>query len=256
MSRILVVDDELAVRELMGEALGLEGHEVVSADSAVHAVEMLLKEMVDLIILDLGLGDYSGMAVLKEIRKQGSDVPIVVYSGLVTPEVEKEARSAGATDVLRKDIGISALVRQIQQILNSVRRDKPAKAESDASGGRTILIIDDMGAIRELLHEFFTDRGYRTLLADSGETGLILARDEDVDVALLDIEMPGMDGIETLRRLKEINPGIGVVMITGNQDDEKVQQAIELGAYGYILKPFDFLYLDLVVMSRIAIAGA
>jgi DNA-binding NarL/FixJ family response regulator len=66
--------------------------------------------------------------------------------------------------------------------------------------------------------------------------------------------MPGMDGLTALTKLLEINPKLGVVMTTGIQDEEKVKKAIELGAYGYVLKPFDFLYLELVVMSKLVIA--
>ena len=65
--------------------------------------------------------------------------------------------------------------------------------------------------------------------------------------------MPGMDGLTTLEKLLEINPKLGIVMVTGRQDDESIKTAIGLGAYGYVLKPFDFLYLELVVMSKLAI---
>ena len=63
-----------------------------------------------------------------------------------------------------------------------------------------------------------------------------------------------MDGLATLERLLEINPKLGIVMVTAVQDDEKIKKALELGAYGYVVKPFDFLYLELVVMSKLAIA--
>ena len=73
-------------------------------------------------------------------------------------------------------------------------------------------------------------------------------------MVLLDIKMPGMDGITILRELLKLNPKLGVVMVTGIEDSEKVKEAIEVGAYSYVLKPFDFLYLELVVMSKLAIA--
>ena len=81
-----------------------------------------------------------------------------------------------------------------------------------------------------------------------------MAQSEDPAVVLLDINMPEMDGLTTLKKLRDINAKLGVVMVTGVQDDEKVKKAIELGAYGYVLKPFDFLYLNLVVMSKLIIA--
>ncbi|MCK5178924.1 MAG: response regulator, partial [Candidatus Omnitrophica bacterium] len=93
-----------------------------------------------------------------------------------------------------------------------------------------------------------------TLEAQNGEEAVQLARSEDLSVVLLDMNMPGMDGLATLEKLKKMNDKLGVVMITGDQDDEKVKKAIELGAYGYVLKPFDFLYLELVVLSKLVIA--
>ncbi|MFC1631938.1 response regulator, partial [Candidatus Omnitrophota bacterium] len=81
-----------------------------------------------------------------------------------------------------------------------------------------------------------------------------LARAQEFSVVLLDIDMPVMTGIDTLPKLLEIDPKLGVVMVTGNQEDEKVKKAMELGACGYVLKPFDFSYLELVVMSKLAIA--
>jgi DNA-binding NarL/FixJ family response regulator len=70
------------------------------------------------------------------------------------------------------------------------------------------------------------------------------------------MNMGGMNGIDTLREILKIYPTLGVVMATGEEDDEKVHKAMEIGAYGYVLKPFDFLYLELVVASKLSIAGS
>ena len=68
------------------------------------------------------------------------------------------------------------------------------------------------------------------------------------------MNMGGMNGIETLKKILALHPTLGVVMATGNENDEKVRSAMELGAYGYVLKPFDFLYLELVVAAKFSIA--
>ncbi len=65
---------------------------------------------------------------------------------------------------------------------------------------------------------------------------------------------PGMDGLQTLKKLLEIHPTLGVVMAAGEGNDEMVLRAMSVGAYGYVLKPFDFLYLELVVASKLSIA--
>jgi len=70
-------------------------------------------------------------------------------------------------------------------------------------------------------------------------------------LVLLDIKMPGMDGISTLKRIKEIDKNIGVVMITGFPEAENAKEAMELGAYDYIVKPFDLTYLKLVVLTKL-----
>jgi DNA-binding NtrC family response regulator len=113
------------------------------------------------------------------------------------------------------------------------------------------LIVDDENNLRSLLSNFFKSKGYKTLEAESGERALEMLPVEKISVVLLDVQMSGMDGVETLKKIRAMNPKLGVVMATGTYSDERVKEALELGAYGYILKPFDFLYLELVVISRL-----
>lgn len=248
MQKILVIDDEVQLRELLRRVLAAEGFDVSTAPFAAQALDRVFREPFDLVILDLVLGGESGLAVLKKIRAADSKVPVVIYSGAVTPDVEKEARAAGATDVLQKNSGIALLASQIKKILKTGTRTPIPMSE------KKLLFVDDDPAVRGMLTKFFKEKGYATLEAPDGETALRTIAAEKVSVALLDIEMPGMDGIETLKKLLEADPKLGVVMATGLQDDERVKAALALGAYSYVLKPFDFLYLDLVVTSRLSIA--
>lgn len=251
MTKILVVDDQVHIRELMSKTLKMEGFEVTTVPSANQAEEVISKEQFALIILDIELGEESGITLLKKIRESNKEIPIVIYSGCITPEIETEAKTAGANEVLRKDIGMTQLAKQINKIVNV--KDRIAKGIS-ITKQKPILLVDDQENIRNLLKTFFNRKGYDVLEAENGERALELARSSEFSVALLDMEMTGIDGLETLKGLLEINPKLGVVMATGVQDDDKVRKAIDLGAYGYVLKPFDFLYIELVVMSRLAIA--
>jgi len=252
MPKILVVDDEVRIRELLRKSFTMAGYEVVTVPTAQQSLELIFKEPFDLILLDvrLSLGE-SGISILKKIREFQRKVPVVVYSGVLTPELEIEARRAGANEVLSKDIDILQLVAQIGKIMKS--KDRLFQGPS-AKKEKIVLIVDDEEGILRVLREFFNRKGYKTREARSGEEAVRLARAEKISVVLLDMKMPGMDGLDTLKNLLEINPKLGVVMVTGVQDDEKVKKAIELGAYGYVLKPFDFLYLELVVMSKLIIA--
>jgi DNA-binding NtrC family response regulator len=251
MAKILIVDDEARIRELLRKALTREGYEVVSVPTAEQSLELIFQEPFDLLLLDVRLSGESGLSILKRVREHQKEVPVVIYSGVITPELEKEAREAGANEVLSKDIDILQLVAQIGKIVKA--KDKIFKSPIER-GEKSLLVVDDEEGIRRVLREFFNRKGYKVFEAENGEKALQLARSEKISAVLLDIKMPGMDGIETLKKLLEINPKLGVVMTTAVEDEDKVKKALELGAYSYVLKPCDFMYLELVVMSKLTIA--
>jgi len=101
-----------------------------------------------------------------------------------------------------------------------------------------ILVIDDELSIRESFSLILEEK-YKVLLAASGEVALKQVADQKLDLAFLDIRMPGMDGLETLKRIKEINPDLEVVMVTALNDVSKANAAVKHGARDYVVKPFD-----------------
>ncbi len=102
-----------------------------------------------------------------------------------------------------------------------------------------VLVIDDQPGIRRLLVEVLSDEGYIVITAGNGYEGLQTVREYKPDLILMDMKMPGMDGIETLRELKKIDQEDRVIMMTAYGELEMVNQAQEIGASGYITKPFD-----------------
>jgi signal transduction histidine kinase len=102
----------------------------------------------------------------------------------------------------------------------------------------TLLIVDDEDGPRQSLRVIFKDE-YDLLMADDGPTAIELAQKHEVDVALLDIRMAGMSGIEVLERLKYVNPEIEVIMMTAFETTDTIRQALRLRACDYINKPWD-----------------
>jgi two-component system response regulator (stage 0 sporulation protein F) len=252
MAKILIVDDELRIRELLYKVLSKEGYQVITTPSAEQTFAYITREPFDLVLLDIKLAGESGISILKKIRELQQKIPVIIYSGVITADLEKDARTAGANEVLSKTVEITQLVQQIKKFIKG--KDRLFQDPSERLK-KSILIVDDEPEIRNVLVSFFRKKGYKNIEeAANGEQALQLARSQMFSVALLDINMPGMDGLTTLKKLLEINPKLGVVMVTGRQEDENVNKAIEMGAYSYVLKPFDLLYLELVVMSKLDIA--
>jgi two-component system, NtrC family, response regulator AtoC len=102
----------------------------------------------------------------------------------------------------------------------------------------SILIVDDEQLTLRTISRALREEGYEVLLAETGERALELYAEERPDVALVDVVLPGLDGIEVLRRIREQNPAAMVLMMSAYQIVERAVEAMKLGAYDYLVKPF------------------
>lgn len=110
-----------------------------------------------------------------------------------------------------------------------------------------VLVIDDEASTRRLIEQTLKNQRYEMLLASSGDDGLKIVTEENPDIILLDIQLPGMNGIEVLQKIKEINKDTVVIMATAMDDLKVAVKAMRLGAYDYINKPFHIDDLILTV---------
>ena len=111
-----------------------------------------------------------------------------------------------------------------------------------------LAVIDDDEAVGRLIAKIFQDENFDVRIASNGVSGLDLARDSSPDVVLLDLNLPDLDGLQVLERLKTELPSLSVVMLTASQDVRSAVRATHLGAYDYVTKPF--VPGDLVVTVR------
>ena len=102
---------------------------------------------------------------------------------------------------------------------------------------RKILIIDDEAAIRSSLTGALKDENYEVMAAGSGEEGLDFVANNPYDIVLLDVWMPGIDGMETLKRIKSVVPDLPVIIMSGHGNIETAVKATKLGAYDFVEKP-------------------
>lgn len=105
---------------------------------------------------------------------------------------------------------------------------------------RKMLIVEDEVDINDCLQQFFSSRGFSVAAAYSGEEAVEKLQEDDPEVILLDIVLPGLSGIEVLKKIRELKPSAQVIMVTALNHEDVREQAARFGATAYITKPFDF----------------
>lgn len=119
--------------------------------------------------------------------------------------------------------------------------------------GRKILVVDDEQSVCNMLRKFLESRGISVVEAHDGEEALAVYREERPDVVLLDMIMPRMGGLETLQKLKALDPEASIIMVTAVHEEDLAKQALEEGAFDYITKPINPDYLELALMVKLAL---
>ncbi len=107
-----------------------------------------------------------------------------------------------------------------------------------------ILVVDDEIAIVDVLKSFLEDKGHKVFTAFDGEEAVVSAKQERPHLILLDIYLPKLDGLEVLKAVRKFDESVGVIMITAFREEQTAKEALSLGAFDYITKPFDFDYLE------------
>ncbi|WP_416828064.1 response regulator [Ectobacillus polymachus] len=118
-----------------------------------------------------------------------------------------------------------------------------------------ILIVDDQYGIRILLNEVFQKEGYQTFQAANGFQAIDIVVNDKPDLIILDMKIPGMDGIEILKRVKQIDKSIKVILMTAYGELDMIQEAKQLGALMHFAKPFDIDELRNAVRQQISVSA-
>lgn len=255
MSHILIADDDKLVVDLHAKAFEQAGYHVSKAYDGHEAINILIDEKPDLVLLDLLLPSIDGIGVLKFIRSRpclrNLPVHILSSSSYFSGEAQS-AWSAGATSFIQKGtLSPNAIVEKIgteasptkdpvAKPIPDIPIDYHRNAPETSPGIKKILIADDDRIIHGVLSFFLGQDGFKVESAFSGTQALQMARESRPSVLVLDISMPGMSGLETLAEWKSdpMLKDIPVIMLTASQDHENERLALSEGAASYLIKPF------------------
>jgi CheY-like chemotaxis protein len=225
MVRVLVVDDEPDTCANLSDILTDLGYLVDCAYDGLAALELVRGGHYDVVLLDLRMPGMDGLTLYREIKKvRPGSVAILVtaYAGGTTSE---EALEAGAWQVLAKPV-------QLPRLLDLVER---------AHRQPLVLVVDDDRELCENLWQILRERGYRVALAhDAGGVAEQL-RDTAFRIVLIDMKLPGSDGREVFRLVRECDPRTRTVLVTGCRPemDPLVEHVLAEGADAACYKPLD-----------------
>lgn len=257
MATILVVDDERMICDLLRAVFSRHGHEVMTAVSGAEGLALFREYRPRISLLDLHMPDMNGIEVLKQIRAIDPHASVMMLTGGGTTELENQARMLGVTDFLKKGLSLDVLVGALERAMQQTGRAAASPQEAAAAGsGLSILVVDDEPMIGGLLTQFLSLRGHRVRTAANGREALALASQEAPQIAILDMYMPGMNGVEVLRALRAQGYGGGVIALTASQDEKLLQEMLELGSVDVMGKPVDLERLAVAIeVAEVLSAG-
>jgi CheY-like chemotaxis protein len=244
--------------DLLQAVLTRHGYDVHSATSGLDGLTLFRQHNPRVTILDLRMPEMDGLTVLMEIRAIDPHAPVIILGGGATELQENQARALRVTDFVRKGLSLDVLVegvnRVVQQPARKLEAGTAAPAGPASDTGETILIVDDEQLVRDLLVQFLSLRGYRALGVTNGAQALAMVEQASPDLILLDLMLPGMSGVELLRRLREKHFSGAIIVVTGSYDEELLQDAWLLHPQEAISKPIDLekllAIIQLVLVCR------
>jgi CheY-like chemotaxis protein len=242
MVKILVIDDDRMNCDLLQAVLTRHGYDVHSATSGLDGLNLFRQHNPRVTILDLRMPEMDGLTVLKEIRAIDPHAPVIILGGGATELQENQARALRVTDFVRKGLSLDVLVEGVNRVVQQPGRKQERAAiaaGSAADTGETVLILDDDQLVRDLLVQFLSLRGYRAIGVKDGVQALSMVDQAPPDLILLDLMLPGMNGVEVLRRLRAKHFTGAVIILTGSYDEEMLQDAWSLRPQEVISKPID-----------------
>jgi PAS domain S-box-containing protein len=226
--RVLVVDDDDDFRGLMKAQLTHAGYVVLDARDAASALHIARTALPDVITVDLLMPGIDGWSFIERLRQEENlaTIPLVVVSGATDAKGGK--RLPVDVSVIAKGEGHDRLLREISLALAGRR-------------GATILVAEDDDDLRGVLTASLTRSGHHVIPARDGAEALAAIERERVDLLVLDLVMPNIDGFEVLARLKDIGQGaaIPVIVVSGTDRSATELQALRLGANVYLTKPIE-----------------
>lgn len=242
---VLLIEDENIARKQLARAIKKEGFKVTEAENGRIGLEIFRKETPDIIITDIKMPEMDGLEVMHTARSLSRNVQIIMISGHGEFDAALAALREGALDYLKKPLDLD----QLSLALGRAR--EKIKEYHTIQPFPMLLLADDDVATRKRLARVLEDEGWPVYQADNGEEAIAIFAKYKIDIALLDINMPKMDGLQTLHSMRTSSDDFEAIILTGFGDEANATQALRDGAINFLKKPIDLDQLTVSVEKAI-----
>jgi two-component system, NtrC family, response regulator HydG len=228
---ILVVDDELDICANLQDILSDFGYHVDTATSGTSALRLLDRGYYDVALLDLKMPGMSGVEVYREIKRRSSGTVAIIISAYASTASADEALEAGAWRILSKPVDLSQVMQCIDEAM-----DQPL-----------VMLVDDDEELCASLWDVLRSQGIRVKLAHNIADASAALESQQYQVAIVDLNLPGGDGLELCGRVRETNSGAKTILITGFRAEVENRAGKLSMVDATCYKPFDVCELLTII---------
>lgn len=228
---ILAVDDEDNVRQSICELIEADGYRVTGVSGGREALELLGKTPVDLVLTDLMMPEMNGWQLLRTIKSDYSDIPVVVITGYISEQGESVLTDRKVDGYLIKPVDL----RRMQSLLKALLFPRNLGRAAE------VVAVDDDPATRQLIDRALSERGLYVIPFEDSDSALHHISRTPPDLIVTDLGLSGVDGFDLCRAVRT-NPEtarIPLLILTAAPSRENVARAIQLGVNGFVAKPFN-----------------
>ena len=242
---ILLIEDSDTQALYLTETLRGAGHAVHRVASAEDGLKYLQSNRPDLAVVDYHLPGMQGNEFCRAIRDNSTtdSIPLLVLTDDLGREAERHVLDCGADDYVAKSTDSDILLARIDLLLRRMQTQSRAPVDDKSFyRAQRVLLVDDSPTYLAFLEQELGFDGYRIFTAESGEAAVQIARQNHIDCAVIDLVMPGMDGIELCRHLIKMrgpNRSLPVLIVTAQGSKEKMMESLDVGADDYVEKSSD-----------------
>ena len=256
--RALVADDNMdscVSVEKMLRTIGLRPEWTTSGKEAVFRARYATEQNdpFHVYIIDWLMPDMNGVEVVRRIRMEiGAQVPIIILTAYDWSDIEQEARDAGVTAFCAKPLFLSELYDVLQNASQFQNATIVPTFDTEEFLGKRILVVEDVELNREIAETILSDAGIQVVTAENGKQAVDYMKQVEhgfIDLILMDVMMPVMDGYEATRQIRKYNKEVPIIAMTANAFEEDVKEALAAGMNDHLAKPIRIEILH-KVMSK------